>query len=493
MLALATACGGASGVVLPPQPVLRGMGVVDTSTQPCVVSYDGIISYSVPSGSFSPIDIRSERCAAASLNADSVPPIPAWAKPTGPTQAVFIATSLQEAYSVPGMESIEADASASHVPVTWMIGNAEYLRNANLYNQYHQDNGDDVQIEEGITAAQVQAVIPWYRPAVSIEGGGHERNISGAIARGDSGFWGIAWDSQGIDGNRDLGAPWGTYCADIASYKRPAPDGSCAMLAFEWTARDLTRAYLSTHSDFFSTDPDDIQQRAGFTATAGSTYEREIADAYAAAGQTQGLVMMSQQESAENLNPGDATVLGALYAEAVADGMHAETLSQAVSSVRAFSALPRAVAFPYIPGGINVPSPIISDGTLYPATIDYHDTIDGMTFLAGHTMPTRVFRYADDPLSYYNVPLALLSASRMPTLIAATVKTGSIVFEFQSPIALHFGVAIWSDPTALGIVGPGVTPAGRAGVVLTFNLQPGRNDVTFACPGCISTTFPYAT
>ncbi len=493
VVALLAGCGGGAGIVPPSPPVLRGMGVIDASSQSCVVSYDGMISYAVPVGSFSPIDVRSETCSSASLSSSLTPIIPAWAKPTGTTQAVFIATSLQEAYSVLGMESIEADATASKIPVTWMLGNEAYLANSNLYNQFHVANGDDVQIEPGLSVSQVLAALPWYAPAVSIDSGGHERNVANDLARGDSGFWGIAWDSQGIDGNYDLGAPWGTYCADVTSYKRPAPNGSCAMLSFEWTARDLTRSYLSAHSEFFSTDPDDLQLRAGFSTNDAAIYERELVDAYAAAGQSQGIVMMSQQESAENLNPGDVTVLGALYAQAAADGMKTETLSQAATDVRLLSAAPRAIAFPFIPGGLNVASNLLSLQTLYPATIDYHDSISGMTFLAGHTLPSRVFNYADDPVSAYNHPLTQLAAGLMPALVSVSVAGGKLVFQLQSPIALHYGIALWSNPKVLGISGPGVTPAGRAGVVLTFDVHPGLNQIVFACPGCSSTTLVYST
>ena len=103
---------------------------------------------------------------------------------------------------------------------------------------------------------------------------------------------------------QDMGAPWGAYCADPTSYKRPSPSGNCALVAFEWTARDLTRAYFTQHEEYYSTDPDDLLLRAQFDMGTGSTYIRALVDAYAAAGQTQPLVMVSQQETAEEaLNP----------------------------------------------------------------------------------------------------------------------------------------------------------------------------------------------
>jgi hypothetical protein len=486
--------GGNSPVLPPPGPNRAGIGIFDASSQSCSVSYDGLIWYAVPAGAFSPLDVKQEHCATTALQANPAPPIPQWAKPVQKTQAIFVATSLQEAYSVAGMQSIEAAATPNHTPVSWMIGNPMYLGDSTLYDQYHQTNGDDVEVEQNssLIAATEQA-LPWYHPTVSVEGAGHERNIPGALALGESGFWGIAWNQAGIDLTDDVGAPWGTYCADVTSYKRPTPDGSCAMLAFEWTARDLTRAYLSGHSEYFSTDPDDLQQRAGFSTSGAATYERALVDAYAAAGETQPLVMVSQQESAEDVNSGDQTIMAALYAQAATDGMRLETLAQAATDARTFSAQPRAIAFPYISGGIAVPSPVLNGATLYPATIDFHDNAAGMTFLAGHTMPTRVFEYAGDTASFYNVPFPIVPANQRPTLNNVSVAKGEIAFSFQAPVALHYGVALWANPQALGLSGRGVTPAGRGGVVLTFDLQPGSNTIQFACPGCTSTTLQYST
>ncbi|HTV74595.1 MAG TPA: hypothetical protein VME66_12945, partial [Candidatus Acidoferrales bacterium] len=269
----------------------------DESANACTVSYDGLISYAIPPGSFSPIDVRSSTCG-VTLQANPNAVIPRWAIPDGPTQAIFVATSLQQAYSVQGMQMLEQDASAAHVPMTWMISDSAYLADASLYTQYHAQNGDDVETGEiGPPVSVMQSSFPWYAPHVSVDGAGEQRYPSVDIAAGFGGFWGITWDSQGIDHTDDMGAPWGAYCADPNSYKRPEPDGGCSFLAYEWTARDLTRAYLSRLDYWFSTDPDDLLIRAGFNPTSGAQYERELIDAYAAAGETTPLVVMSQQES----------------------------------------------------------------------------------------------------------------------------------------------------------------------------------------------------
>jgi hypothetical protein len=452
------------------------------------------VRYRVPAGSFSPIDIRSSTCGAG-IGRNPNPAIPRWAVPHGATKAVFVATSLQQAYSVQGMKMLERDASSVHVPITWMIANGAYFAVTSLYNQYHAQNGDDVETGEiGPPISQMQAHFSWYAPHVSVDGAGRERYPAIDIAAGFQGFWGITWDSRGIDGTVDLGAPWGAYCADPSSYKRPDPAGTCSFLAYEWTARDLTRAYLSGLDYWFSTDPDDILIRAGFDATSGAQYEREMVDAYAAAGETTPLVMMSQQESHDQAaHPVDDNLMTALYQQVVKDGMKLDTFATVNADAVTFAAAPRAIAFPYIPGGTAVPSTVLNGGTLYPATIDYHDNLVGMTFLAGHSTPTRVFEYSQDTQSFYNKALTQLSTAQTPTLTGVTVAHGTITFQLRAPAALRYGIAIWSDPALLQIAGPNVTPAGHAGVVLTFQLQTGINKVTFACPGCTSTTFPYST
>jgi hypothetical protein len=492
------ACGGGTATpAMPPVPggsTPNGSVVADAGSQTCSVSYDGLLWYAVPAGGFSPIDLRQSTCSRSSLSVNLSPARPAWSIPHGTTQARFIATSLQEGYQLAGMQSIEAVAAPHHVHVSWMIGTPQWLDNGVLYDTYHTQNGDDVEAEDHYNLVkQLKKLFPWYVPEVSVEGAGHERNIAGLLAQGEHAFWGITWNSHGTDGTEDYGAPWGSFCSDPSSYKRPEPSGGCSLLAFEWTARDLTRAYLSGHEEYFSTDPDDLLVRAQFSPSAAQTYVRELADAYAAAGETQPLVMMSQQESKGDTFSDDAGILDALYDQAVADGMKVETLAQAATDARTFSAAPRAAAFPFIPGGIQVPSSILNGQKLYPATIDYHDASVGMTFLAGHTLPTRVFTYAVDTHSAYDVPFPTVPASQIPTLTAAVVGNGKLTLSFSAPVAIRFGIAIWSDPATLAISNAGAIRAGRAGEVVVFNLSAGPNQVVIDCGGCKSTTFPYST
>ena len=320
---------------------------------PCVVSYEGFINYTVGPGAFPPIAMRYGGCSPGSgsrLVAQPDPPLPAWALPRGRTQALFVVVSFHEIPSRVGMMRLAQLAHRYAIPVTWMTGQpATFDVTGDLYDSYHRQFGDDLQTRPTNHNPSAESQTPthfaqlaaqrfaWFRPIVAIEGSGYERGIASDISEGYRSFWGIAWNSHGLDNDYDEGTPWGAYCADPASYRRPARDGSCSLVGLEWTARDLTRAAISDHEEFYSTDPDDLQV-AGFDRQTGAAYARALVDAYAVAGETQPLVMVVQQETDQMEHAPywsdvstSSVILDALYARAKADGMRAVTLSDAAA------------------------------------------------------------------------------------------------------------------------------------------------------------------
>ncbi|HEY3674837.1 MAG TPA: hypothetical protein VGK84_02485 [Candidatus Tumulicola sp.] len=418
---------------------------------------------------------------------------PAWAVPSGPTRAYFVATSLQQRYSISGMLAMERIASRYSIPMTWMLGDLWWLGLDEYYNRFHSRNGDDVEAEYFASLHQRMRVsMPWYLPSVSVAGAGEERDLGRAAAFGERAFWGITWNSDGTDGTYDRGAPWGAYCADPRSYKRPDTANSCREVAFEWTARDLTRAYLSGREDWFSTDPDDLQ-RAGLGVDEARRYVHELIDAYAAAGQSQPLVIVSQQESGEATNAGDEAILDALYGRAAAVGMRAVTLRVAAIEARRFAGRARAVAFPSLAFGPQTPSTVLGGDSLYPATIDYHDRSIGATFLAGHTLPSRLFDYSSQSRSAFDRSLRAIPTAASPRLLAATIEGGAIVLTLDSPQKLRYALAFWSDPSRLRVYGRRSIAAGRAGIVIPLILRRGTQTVIVRCGGCSTSVLPYAT
>lgn len=483
---------------------------------PCRVSYDGFIWYAIGPGRVPPIAARHVECpqgSQARASRDAV--VPQWAKPSGPTKALFAAVSFHEVVSRAGMEELGKIAHAYGIPITWMTGQpATFDAAGDLYDDFHRRFGDDLQTRPTNHnpfarssptpthfAELARRRFAWFRPSVAIEGAGYARDIAADIAQGYRAFWGIAWNSHGLDNDYDEGAPWGAYCADPSSYKRPDPGGRCTLVGLEWTARDLTRAAISGHEAFYSTDPDDLQA-AGFDAQSGAQYVRALVDAYAAAGETQPLVMIVQQEADQMEKPPlgssvdvSAALLDAIYSQAKTDGMRPVTLSQAAALAAGFAGKPRAIAFPYIASN-TVPearTPWSYRGP-YPATIDYRDDKAGMSFIEGRAVPVRVFPYARAATSPASLTLPRLQRSEMPTLVGAQLRDGTLTLSFDSPAAVRYGVALWSDPTKVrwSAAHALITYAGRAAAVAAFDVPRGRSEVVLRCTGCSGTTFPIA-
>jgi len=482
---LLAACGGSTALPpYAPPAVAPNAGVaVDRldGAASCRVSADGRVWYTVPAGAFAPLDVAQSACSGV-LSAQTEP-VPAWARPSGPTKAVFAAVSLVGSPGDGPVQPLAAVAHAAGVPLTYLVDRPWSGADAATYDAEHA-LGDDVQVSPDLVAP-ARAAWSWFSPSVAVLGAGRERDVAGTLAAGVGAFWGIAWNSDGVDGTADRGTPWGIYCADPASYKRPAPGGSCALAGVEWTARDLTMAYLSDREDAYSTDPDDLRLRAGLMPAAAAGYVRGIVDAYAAAGATTPLLVVAQEEASEFAAQAaaDAPIESALYAQAKLDGMTVTTLARAVALLRAPAAEARVVAFPALP----------ASGRYGPATIDAHDTHVGLTFRAGETMPSRVFAFDRATTSRYDVPVPQLAASEMPSLVGVTAAAGVLTLRFQAPVATRFGVAFWSDPATMRWTSPNVVPAGRAGAVAFFDLAAGTSTVTLGCGACTSTTFAYST
>ena len=474
-------CSGAA-VAAPGQPdnapVYDRLG----GTVSCKVTSDEAMWYSLRPGAFSPLHVAAGDCPADALGVAPAP-VPSWAKPNGPTQAVFSAVSLIEKPHGGPIEPIAETAHAAGIPLTYLLGWDWIPSNVPILDAEHA-RGDDVQAVPS-NLALARDAWPWFRASISVLGAGMERRIDLTLAAKLKAFWGITWGSSGIDGASDRGTPWGLYCADPHSYKRPAADGRCDLTGIEWTARDLTMAYESGREDAYSTDPDDLRLRAHLAPAEAAEYEREMVDAYAAAGQTTPLLMVAQEEAWEFAGAlaDDRPIELALYEQAKRDGMTVTTLANAVTRLAPSTAQTRVIAFPSL----------AISGRYGPATIDAHDNHVGLTFTAANLMPDRVFAYDRATTSARDVPIPQLSAREMPQLLGASAREGVLTLRFRAPIATDFGVAFWVDPAVAGWTSPNVIPAGRAGAVAFFDLVRGDNTITLGCRACTeAVTFPYA-
>jgi hypothetical protein len=444
---------------------------------PCRVSDDGLVWYELRPGPLPPTHVAYLDCPRGGtlVGALSIP-IPGWAAPPAHTLTRFVAGTLQDEYSRAGTYTMEQLARAAGIPLTWMIGNlGQWRANADIYLRGFAA-GDDIEAEphDDVIAA-LRARIPGFIPIVSIEGAGHERYIQAAMRRGSRAIWGIAWNSSGVDVTLDRGAPWGAYCADPASYKRPARDGRCDLLSIEWTARDLTRAYLTGHEEWYSTDPDDMQYRAALPPDEAAHYAERLVDAYAAAGEFRPLLVMAQEESGLMGDaPGSRRILSAMYARAKSDGMHRTTMRAVVAEGAAIARLPRAVAFPYLPAYAPFRRTREQLGS---ATIDYVDEHVAMTFLAGRTMPQRIFDFDIAGRSTYDHAVPQRDPLDTPTVLAVAADANGLVLRVSSPRRQRYAFAFWSDADRLGVDPHAVVRAGHAGFVAPVDLVAGISDV----------------
>jgi len=400
-------------------------------------------------------------------------PVPSWAKPDGPTHAVFSAVSLVEKPRGGPIGPLAETAHAAGVPLTYLLGWDWIPSNVAILDAEHA-RGDDVQAVPSNLALAHDAW-PWFTPSISVLGAGMERRIDLTLAAKLKAFWGITGSRRAPTAHstaerRGAVLRRSTF-VQTAGTRRPVRSRR-----IEWTARDLTMAYESGREDAYSTDPDDLRLRAHLAPQAAAEYEREMVDAYAAAGETTPLLMVAQEEAWEfsDALADDRPIELALYEQAKRDGMVATTLADAVTRLAPSAAQARVVAFPSL----------AVSGRYGPATIDAHDSQVGLTFTAANLMPDRVFAYDRATTSARDVPVPQLAAREMPELLGASARDGVLTLHFRAPVATDFGVAFWADPAVAGWTSPNVIPAGRAGAVAFFNLVRGDNTITLGCRAC---------
>ena len=86
--------------------------------------------------------------------------------------------------------------------------------------------------------------------------------------------------------------------------------------------------------------------------------------------------------------------------------------------------------------------------------------------------------------------LVIAYIDRTNLSVALAASEFKLYFHFTSTAPLHFGVAIWSDPTYLGISGPNVSISGHAAAVAVFDIPQGASDQSITCLKCVNATLP---
>ena len=114
--------------------------------------------------------------------------VPSWAKPNGPTQAVFAAVSLVEKPRGGPIEPIAETAHAAGVPLTYLLGWDWIPGNIPVVDAEHA-RGDDVQVVPP-NVPLAHAAGRGSTLAVSVLGAGMERRTDLTLAAKLGAFWG---------------------------------------------------------------------------------------------------------------------------------------------------------------------------------------------------------------------------------------------------------------------------------------------------------------
>ena len=105
-----------------------------------------------------------------------------------------------------------------------------------------------------------------------------------------------------VDDITDRGCPWGCYYMHPEDRLRPA-EGQSA-IAFEWTARDLLKAFHSGNPCLYSTDPNDVA-RGGICSWEDIDYWKALADAFIRNTRYNEHVFLTQQQESHETEIAD--------------------------------------------------------------------------------------------------------------------------------------------------------------------------------------------
>ncbi len=208
--------------------------------------------------------------------------------------AYFVERSWGHGTPRAGMELLAEVAHAHRIPVTWLVNPRSAAEMAERLTCWHDQSGDEVGVylgapPEARTGAEerryfvsltydqmrrkiegeargVAEALPWAN--LRVAGAGYRSNTMVAVLE-DLGFdalWGHCWEQAYVDNITDRGAPWGFYYASREAYKAPARYPG-KVVACEWTARDLNKAFRTGKPEVYSTDPNDVDNNRLCSAT----------------------------------------------------------------------------------------------------------------------------------------------------------------------------------------------------------------------------------
>jgi len=208
------------------------------------------------------------------------------------SQAYFVDTDWGYGTPTEGVKTMGRLGHPHHIPLTYMVTGQSAEDMSDLLTEYHENFGDEVQQQlrycppgathrserqdlesasVGELVAFIQAdrerilnALPWAEPTLGILGTGiRSENLLVAMQQlGYQGIHGHCPFQLGVDQIVTFSAPWSAFYEGTDNLQCPAtPDvSSGAMVALEWTVRDLCKSWHYVVPEIYSTDTNDVER-----------------------------------------------------------------------------------------------------------------------------------------------------------------------------------------------------------------------------------------
>lgn len=420
--------------------------------------------------------------------------------------------------SLKGMRLLADTLHPHGVPITWLVS-PESARAAEAeLTHWHHEHGDDVALappELSLTPAdtkpdyrervarlgryreEIKKILPWTE---CIVGSGHTDPEIVRMCRevGIEGLWGLCWEQIDVDDITDRGCPWGSYYMHPEDRLRPAEGRS--VLSFEWTARDLLKAFHSGHASLYSTDPNDVA-RSSLCSWEDIDYWKGLADNYIRNKRYNDHVFMVQQQESHETEIGEgwrcyteedireSLVMMDLFIRHIKPHVVMKTLPEALRLYQeCYDSTPSSYM---LWEDTPAPRPNLDYNWNrcvgpWPKTFLYYDRDVQMVFVDGQVHPTcirnyhRPWRYGE----YYAEPQIPRAKLVRETRFSWRRE---VEISVTSPREMPYGMVLWKDYSLYQIgAAPGLVEGKMLPhelLFLRYNLKEGENRFTIELEG----------
>jgi len=435
----------------------------------------------------------------------------------------FVASAARHHAGVTCLDGMRLLAGALHphgVKITWSVSPESARLAARELTDWHNAHGDDVAVstpdltsgiqhrlsgsidEKKATLAgirkEIRSALPWSNPTIA-SGNHQDPDIARILDDlGFDGLWGFCWEQIEVDAITDRGCPWGFYYMDPADRLRPAQGRG--VIAMEWTARDLLKAFHSGNPCLYSTDPNDVA-RGGICSWENIDYWKALADNYLRNTRyNEQVILLQHQEAHEternegwycytNEDIRESVIMLEEFVKYIKPHARIMTLAEAARAYRSrnthtASSYMLCEDIPHPP-----PNPDYTWNTCpgpWPKTFLHYDRGAQMIFIDGQVQPCCIRNYARawNTTDYYREPHI-----PRPRLLRNTRYhwNREIEIAVESPAPMPYGLALWGDYSLYQIgEAPRLLEAkilSRELLFLRYDLLPGENRLAVTLQG----------